>query len=137
MIDLHIYCICQKTKWLLYHLRKQDTTGKLAAITIQKHQLELGTSTPIFESDWNKTNTLTTKKLFSHLWRSLSNLKVQLIIPNISITEEPKIMDKIIGKVPEKDMLKFNEIRKYLKYFHLKEIASSADREKIYNRNTI
>jgi hypothetical protein len=39
-------------------------------------------------------------------------------------------MDKIIGKVPEKDILKFNEIRKYLKYFHLKEIASSADREK-------
>ena len=115
VIDLHIHYICQKTKWLLYHLRKQDTTEKLAAITIQNHQLELGTSTPIFESDWNKTNTLTTKTWFSHLWISLSNFKVQLIIPNISITEEPTIMDKIIGKVPKKDILKFNEIRKYLK----------------------
>ena len=33
-------------------------------------------------------------------------------------------------KSTRKDILKFNEIRKYLKYFHLKEIASSADREK-------
>ena len=130
MVDLYIYYTFQKTKWLLYHLGKQDTTVKLAAITIQNHQLELRTSTPICESDWNKTSILTTKTWFLHLWKSLSNLKVKLIIPDISITKDTKIMDKLIGKVPEKDIIKFNEIRKYLKYFHLKEISSSANRNK-------
>ena len=41
-LDLHIHYKCQETKWLLYHLRKQDTTEKLEAITIQTHQLEVG-----------------------------------------------------------------------------------------------
>ena len=40
-------------------------------------------------------------------------------------------MDKLIGKVPEKYIIKFNEIGKYLKYFHLKEISSSVNRKKI------
>ena len=39
-------------------------------------------------------------------------------------------MDKLIGKVPKKDIIKFNKIRKYLKYFHLKEISSLVDRNK-------
>ena len=128
---LHINYTYQKTKQLLYHLRKQDTTGKLAAITIQNHQLEMGTLTPILESDWNKTSILITKTWFSHLWKSLSDLKVKLIIPNILITKETTIMDKLIGKVPKKDIIKFNEIRKFLKYFHLEEISSPEERKNI------
>ena len=63
-LDLNLHYTCQKTKLLLYHLRKQYTTGKLAAITMKNHQLELGTSTPIFESDWNTASALVAKIFF-------------------------------------------------------------------------
>ena len=39
-------------------------------------------------------------------------------------------MDRLIGKVPKKDIIKFNEIQKYLKYFNLKEISYIVHRHK-------
>ena len=85
---------------------------------------------PMFKSDWNTASILVTKTWFSHLWKYLSNLKVKLIIPKISMTKETTIIDKLIGKVPKNICIKFNEIRKYLKYFNLEEISSPVDRHK-------
>ena len=44
--------------------------------------------------------------------------------------KEITIMDRLIGKVQINDIIKFNEIRKYLKYFNLKEILSPVYRHK-------
>ena len=44
--------------------------------------------------------------------------------------KEITIMDRLIGKVQKNDIIKFNEIRKYLKYFNLKEISFPVYRHK-------
>ena len=66
-------------------------------------------------------------------WQSLSKLNATLHIKNINIAKGKTIMDKIITKATKKELIRFNEIRKHLKYFELSEIASQESLQNFLN----
>ena len=57
------------THTLLRHYSESSLTGSMLQASLQRHNLELGTGTSMFQTDYNKYSCLATKTWMKHTWQ--------------------------------------------------------------------
>jgi len=128
----HIYDLMgmEKTKFLLMHLRRQDTTAKLLEIEFQNIQLECGSETLFFNLEYEKFSQLITDSWSKHLWKYYDDRVIEMDLDlEITQTKQRKndrfIMDILVnsGELLEKELLGINKYRQYLEVIMLSDIV--------------
>jgi len=94
---MHIYDVMgiSKTKFFMKHIRLNDKTGKLLRISLEYSQLEVGTSKPFYEHDFETIHTLLTPTWVTHLWKYWSETEVTMELTDFWVYESQKKMISI------------------------------------------
>jgi len=134
----HLYDVMgtEKLKFLFMHLRRWDDTGKLLTISMQKTQLECGTSELFFQLDYEKWAKLVTPTWSTHLWEYCDSRAVRLEIKKKIIYEKPRENDKFIMDVltqskllSEEELVKINSVRQHLQLLTLADMVDLRGRK--------
>ena len=128
----HIYDLMgmEKSKFLLMHLRRKDTTAKLLEIEFQNIQLECGSETLFFNLEYDKFSHLVTESWSKHLWKYYDDRAIEMDV-SLEITQAKQrqndgfIMDILVnsGELLKKELLGINKYRQYLEVIMLSDIV--------------
>ena len=127
----HLYQLqgFEKLKLFLWHLRMQDTTGKLIQISKENTQLETGLSKPFLELKHSKYSYLTTPTWVTSIWEYVEACKVKIKAVDEIFYELPRQGDKFImdivteTELPQRRIEIFNKVRLYLQVISLSDLV--------------
>ena len=134
----HLYDVMgtEKLKFLFMHLRRWDDTGKLITISMQKTQLECGTSKLFFQLDYDKWMKFVTPTWSTHLWEYCNLRAITLEIKKKIIYEKPREGDKFIMDVlasstliSDDELVKLNCVRQHLQLLTLADMVDLRGRK--------
>ena len=119
----HIYDLMgsEKMKFLLMHVRRDDTTGKLMKISMRYTQLEVGSEVCFFNLDYERWGGLCTWTWMTHLWEYMSESTITIDTSfKLSLAKQRKndkfIMD-ILASCQELSLRELQYINKVRQYF--------------------
>ena len=126
----HLYQLqgFEKLKLFLWHLRLQDTTGKLLKISKNNTQLEIGLSKPFLELKHGKYAYLATPTWITSIWEYLESSKVKVRAVDETFYALPRKGDKYLMDIitdtalSEEKITIFNKVRLYLQVLSLSDI---------------
>ena len=118
-----------KLRFLLMHLRREDTTGKLMDISMRTTQLECGLSTPFLKNDYYKTQMLATETWLTNLWQYCTECEISIQDTKNWNYQVPRkndfhIMDVIMSSdLNDEQKAMFNQVRLKLKLLTASDVV--------------
>ena len=130
----HLYDVMgiEKSKFMIMHLRRNDTTGKLLQIAMQHTQLECGSERLFFNTDYSKYSDFTTPSWCKHLWQYYDKRAIKVDLQNEVTYKKPRQNDQFIMDVllhengvllSKMELIKLNKVRQHLKILTLADIT--------------
>ena len=126
----HIYDIMgkEKLKFLMMHIKKNDTTGQLIFIAMQCIQITLGTSKPFYELNYDKYEHLLQASWIKHLWQYMDSRSIEIeLTKKCTFTTQRKsdqfLMDILRPHFSTPQLNKINKIRQHLKVLQLSDVT--------------
>jgi len=129
----HLYDVMgmEKSKFLLMHMRRNDTTAKLLTIAMQNLQLECGTEELFFNLDFDEFSSMATNGWLKNLWeyydsraiRVDEDLNVKYKKPREGDNFLMDILGKYKSEITPKQMEQINKVRQYLGLLTLADVA--------------
>lgn len=120
-----------KLLFLIKYGGSNTMEGKLLASSIEHHQLEVGSFTPLFQLDYKRYKPLTTNTWVTSLWEFISEHKINIknqsySQPGIIREHDRAIMDCLMQREELKEtfLKSVNRVRCYTKLFSLADIVS-------------
>ena len=124
-MDLHIEHLAKQVRYIIQHIRNDDSTGKRIVISTEISQLEAGTATSItrngkiLQLEYLTTTVLTS--LMCQLWTMKAELWYEHWVPE----GQPTIMDEMRDKTRHRqELLAINTCRTWLKVHTLADIST-------------
>ena len=124
-MDLHIEHLAEQARYIIQHIRNDDSTGKRTVISTEISQLEAGTATSItrngkiLQLEYLTTTVLTS--LMCQLWTMKAELWYEHWVPEGQTT----IMDEMRDKTGHRqELLAINTCRTWLKVHTLADIST-------------
>jgi len=138
----HIYDVMgmEKTKFLLMHLRREDTTAKLLLIEFQNMQLECGSETLFFNLNYEKYSSLVTNTWSKNLWEYYDDRAIEMDMNLEVIQKKQRVNDRFImdilvegGKLSQQELIGINRYRQHLKVVVLSDIVDLRGKKILQN----
>ena len=136
----HLYDVMgiEKVKFLLMHMRRYGTTGKLFHIAMQHIQLECGTEKLFFNLCYETYSSLTTRNWLTHLWEYFDTRAIQADLALEVVYKKPRendvfLMDLIIdsGQFTLQEIVSINKVRQHYNLLTLSDIVDLRGRRLI------
>ena len=129
----HLYDVMgmEKSKFLLMHMRRNDTTAKLFTIAMQNLQLECGTEELFFNLEYADYSNMTTNGWLKNLWEYYDSRAIR-VDEDLKVTyKKPREGDKflmdVLGKykheITPTQMEQINTVRQHLGLLTLADVA--------------
>ena len=131
LYDMH----CQeKLQFLMMHLRKKDTTGKLLQISMKFTQLQLGVESNFLSLDYDDYSYLCQTTWLTHLWEYVSSRGLDVTLTDALAITKRSSSDKFImdilhkSTLTKKECIIANKVRIALRLLHLSDIVDGRGR---------
>jgi len=122
----------QKIRMLLGHCRKQDKTGSIINIALGTLQQEVGISTPILESDFDRYKEIASLSWIKRMWEFISKIEGKIHITDIwtpppCYQNDTNIMELVTTwDLHSTIVQQINLCRLYLRIYYVGEMLDSS-----------
>ena len=136
----HLYDVqgYEKMKFFIYHMRKQDDTGKAFLISLQYLQLTVGIGRFILNEPYQTYSFLVDPTWITNFWQYLSNRSLSLDVSHqvhipFQRANDKYLMDLIFPHFSIEELKKINKIRLSLKLLFLSDVINIRGRHLLHD----